>query len=167
MQGLSLNEVQMHYRNGAAAVALIGFALAIGSGQTTPPSAGPQPPVSRGGRAGGFVPGQQRPPGDPVQIAHGKTLYGVSCSVCHGVDLRGGDRGGPNLLPSQAALSDQNGELIVPIIQGSRQATGMPAMPMSPDDAKAVAAYIRSVMETIGRQGTPPGPGIPPTSIIV
>src|ERR1700719_2483297 len=76
---------------------------------------------AQGGRSpGGFVPGQQRPPGDPVQIARGKTLYGISCTGCHGADLRGGDLGGPNLLRSQLALSDRDGELILPIIQGSR-----------------------------------------------
>ena len=87
---------------------------------------GPPPAAQGGRRSGGFVPGQQRPPGDPAQIARGKTLYGISCTGCHGADLRGGDMGGPNLLRSQVALSDQDGELIVPIIQGSRQNTGMP-----------------------------------------
>jgi cytochrome c oxidase cbb3-type subunit 3 len=60
-----------------------------------------------------------------------------------------------------------NGELIIPIIEGSRQSAGMPAIPMSADDAKAVAAYIRSVEETIGRQGTPPSVGIAATEIVV
>src|SRR3954452_2072120 len=109
-----------------------------------------------GRRQGGFVPGQQRAPGDPAQIARGKALYGISCTGCHGADLRGGDMGGPNLLRSQLALSDREGELIEPVIQGSRQSAGMPAIPMSPADAKAVAAYVRSVLETIGRQGMPP-----------
>lgn len=123
----------------------------------------------QGGRrgAGGFVPGQQRPPGDPAQIARGKTLYGVSCTGCHGADLRGGDMGGPNLLRSQLALSDQDGELIAPVIQGSRQSSGMPAIPMSPADAKAVATYVRSVLETIGRQGTPPSVGQAAPSVLV
>lgn len=120
-----------------------------------------------GRRAGGFVPGQQRPPGDPEQIARGKTLYGISCTGCHGADLRGGDLGGPNLLRSQTALSDQDGELIAPIIQGSRQASGMPAIPMNPADAKAVSAYVRSVLETIGRQGMPPDVGQPAPSVVV
>ncbi len=124
-----------------------------------------QAPPAR--RAGGFVPGQQRPPGDPVQIARGKTLYGVSCTGCHGVDLRGGDLGGPNLLRSQVALSDRDSELILPIIQGSRQSAGMPAIPMSPEDGKAVATYIRSIVETIGRQGMPPSVGLPPPSVLV
>lgn len=118
-------------------------------------------------RAGGFVPGQQRPPGDPTQIARGKALYGVDCTGCHGADLRGGDLGGPNLLRSQVALSDQNGELILPIIQGSRQAQGMPALQMSREDGMAVAAYIRSVVETIGRQGMPPSVGQEAPSILV
>ena len=116
---------------------------------------------------GGFVPGQKRPPGDPVQIARGKTIYGVGCTACHGADLRGGDIGGPNLLRSQAALSDKSGEMIVPIIQGSRQATGMPKIDMSQDDALAVSAYVRSVLETIGGQGMPPATGKAPEKIVI
>jgi cytochrome c oxidase cbb3-type subunit 3 len=118
-------------------------------------------------RPGGFVPGQQRPPGDPVQIARGKALYGIDCTSCHGADLRGGDLGGPNLLRSQLALSDQDGELILPIIQGSRQNQGMPAIEMSRDDALAVAAYVRSVLATIGVQGMPPSVGQQPPTILV
>ena len=38
---------------------------------------------------------------------------------------------------------------------------------MSPDDAKAVAAYVRSVVGTIGRQGMPPSVGLPPPSVLV
>src|SRR5579863_7789829 len=126
--------------------------------QTTPPAsvapaASVPTPVRR---SGGLVPGQKRPPGDPVQIERGKTLYGISCTSCHGADLRGGDLGGPNLLRSQVALSDQDGELIVPIIQGARQAMGMPRIPLSIDDSKTVAAYVRSVLQTIGAAGAPP-----------
>jgi cytochrome c oxidase cbb3-type subunit 3 len=115
--------------------------------------------------AGGFVPGQKRPPGDPVQIARGKTLFEINCRSCHGADLRGGDMGGPNLLRSQVALSDQDGEKIVPIILGGRQA--MPPIGVNPQDAKAIAAYVRSVMGTIGRQGMPPSAGKAPPSILV
>ena len=105
---------------------------------------------------GGFIPGAVRPPVDPAIVERGKTLYGINCQGCHGQDLRGGDLGGPNLLRSQVALSDQDGELIVPIIQGSRQAMGMPRIPLSIDDSKTVAAYVRSVLETIGAAGAPP-----------
>jgi cytochrome c oxidase cbb3-type subunit 3 len=64
-------------------------------------------------------------------------------------------------------LSDRNGEQIVPIIQGSRQSSGMPAIPVSPEDANALAAYVRSVEETIGRQGTPPSVGVEPLNVVV
>ncbi len=104
------------------------------------------------------MPGAVRPPIDPAVEARGKTLYGVNCQGCHGPDLRGGDLGGPNLLRSQVALSDQDGELIVPIIQGARQSMGMPRIGLSVDDAKTVAAYVRSVIETIGVAGVPPKP---------
>ena len=135
--------------------------------QGTPPPPQGGRGAAGGRRPGGFVPGQQRPPGDPAQIARGKTIYGISCTSCHGADLRGGDMGGPNLLRSQVALVDREGETIVPIIQGSRQTSGMPAISMSPDDAHAVAAYVRSVLETIGTQGTPPGVGKEPPSVLV
>lgn len=106
--------------------------------------------------SGGFVPGAVRPPIDPAIVARGKTLYGINCQGCHGPDLRGGDLGGPNLLRSQVALADHDGELIVPIIQGARQAMGMPKIGLSIEDSNTVAAYVRSVIATIGGQGTPP-----------
>jgi cytochrome c oxidase cbb3-type subunit 3 len=105
--------------------------------------------------------------GDPQVIARGKTLYDVQCKGCHGGDLRGGDLGGPNLLRSQVALSDQNGELIDPILEGSRQNGGMPAMNMQPDDEKAVVAFVHSVIATIGNQGKPPSLGVAPLTIVV
>ena len=177
----------MQVKNGFVAAALFGLLITVADrapAQETPPAtkpaaqtpssqSGPAAPgtqgasASSGHRVGGFVPGQKRPPGDPAQIARGKTLFGVNCRSCHGADLRGGDMGGPNLLRSQVALRDLNGELIVPIIQGSRQQMGMPAIPISPDDAKAVAAYVRSVIETIGTQGKPPDEGRPAPSILV
>src|ERR1051325_1567583 len=140
----------MQVRSGRAAAALLGL-ITIMPGRlpaqatppVTPPPAGAQTPDPNGrggggrrGGGGGFVPGQQRPPGDPVQIDRGKTLYGINCTGCHGADLRGGDMGGPNLLRSQLALSDQQGELIVPIILGSRQNSGMPAIQMSNENAQ-------------------------------
>ncbi len=145
----------MRVGNGWRAAAWCGLAIALAAG-----AAAQQ-------RRGGFIPGQERPAEDPVKVAHGKTLYGVSCRGCHGADLRGGDMGGPNLLRSQVALTDRDGELIVPIIQGSRQNSGMPAIGLNNDDAKAVAAYVRSVIATIGGQGKPPEAGqAPPTTVV-
>jgi cytochrome c oxidase cbb3-type subunit 3 len=143
-------------KRGWAAAVLLGLTATAGLQAQAPPL-----------RPGGFVPGQQRPPGDPVQIARGKALYGIDCTGCHGADLRGGDLGGPNLLRSQLTLSDQDGELILPIIQGSRQSQGMPALEMSREDGLAVAAYVRSIVATIGRQGMPPSVGQEPPSVLV
>lgn len=126
-----------------------------------------QPPQTATPRpTGGFVPGQKRAAEDPAQVDRGKSIYGISCRACHGADLRGGDIGGPNLLRSQLSLSDQKGEKIVPVIQGSLQAGGMPAIPMSPEDAHAVAAYVRSVLGTIGGQGRPPSAMEPPSILV-
>ena len=74
-------------------------------------------------------PAQQRPPGDPELIARGKPLFVTNCSSCHGVDLRGGVTGGPNLLRSAVVLMDQHGELILPIVHGARAERGMPPLP--------------------------------------
>lgn len=167
------SEVKVLVENRLVVGALLGIMIAAANGfaaQGTPAAGAPPPAGAQGPpvrRFGGLVPGQQRPPGDPAQIARGKTLYGVSCTGCHGADLRGGDMGGPNLLRSQVALSDQNGELIGPIIRGGRQGGGMPAIPMSPQDELAVAAYIRSVVATIGNQGRPPAIGKAAPSVLV
>ena len=153
--------------------------VAIVGAQQTPP---PQPPApqtpqpqappgggrgqGRGGRPPVF-PAQQRAPGDPALIERGKTLYSVTCSACHGVDLRGGQLGGPNLLRSQLILNDQQGELILPVVKGSRAEKGMPPIPMSDDDVKAVAEFIHSVTASSQGQGAPPGGDAPPPDPVV
>ena len=101
-------------------------------------------------------PAQQRPPGDPALIERGKTLYSSVCSACHGVDARGGQLGGPNLLRSQLVLNDQAGELIMPIVKGARAERGMPPIPMPDEDIKAVAEYLHSLQAAGRPQGAPP-----------
>lgn len=144
---------------------MIGLTAVCLLAQDQPPRPATQAP-QRSRRPGGFVPGQERPTGDPEQIARGKQSYEINCRGCHGADLRGGDMGGPNLLRSQIALSDREGEGIVPVIQGSLAGSGMPAINMPPDTAKATAAYVRSVLATIGVQGVPPS-STEPTTIVV
>jgi len=124
----------------------------------------------RGGgnnRALATFPAQQRPPGDPVEIAHGKTLYDVDCQKCHGADLRGNLQGGTSLLRSGVVLADQHGELIAPIIAGSLKASGMPARTMPAADVRAIAEYLHAVVATEKTQGSPPEPGIPAPSALV
>lgn len=73
--------------------------------------------------------------------------------------------GGPNLLRSMLSLSDRDGEKIVPVILNGVQG-GMPPIPMSAGDAKAVASYVRSVLGTIGGQGKPPSEQAPPSILV-
>src|SRR5207342_1824442 len=111
---------------------------------------------------------QQRPPADPAVVERGKTLYGINCQSCHGVDLRGGDQGGPNLLRSQLVLSDQDGEQILPIIRGARQASSMDPINISDADAHAVAVYLHAVAATMQGQGGPPrGNPVPPNEAVL
>jgi cytochrome c oxidase cbb3-type subunit 3 len=138
------------------------------SAQGVPPpqGRGAAPPGGRGGQA--TFPAQQRPPGDPALIARGNGLYGVYCRACHGADLRGGDQGGPNLLRSQVVLNDQDGELILPVVQnGQRGASIMPPMPLPADDVRAIAAFIHSVAATMRGQGSPPAGATPELKVLV
>jgi len=166
----------MQIRNGLLAGAFFGFTLAIAhaAAQATPPAgAPPQTPAQpggrgqRGGRGQATFPAQQRAPGDPALIERGRGIYTINCTACHGVDLRGGQTGGPNLLRSAVVLNDQSGELILPIVRGARVERGMPALPLSDDDVKAVAEYVHSVVATSGGQGSPPATDAPPPNIVV
>jgi cytochrome c oxidase cbb3-type subunit 3 len=94
-------------------------------------------------------------------------LYGINCQGCHGVDLRGGDMGGPNLLRSQVLLSDQAGELVLPIVRGSRQNMGMDPINITDDDVRAIAEYIHGVLATIRNQGMPPTTGVAPPPVVI
>ena len=144
--------------------------------QPAPPNPPPQTtpaPAPAGGRQGGgrgqqpgTFPAQQRPPGDPALIERGRSVYSATCTACHGADLRGGQLGGPNLLRSLVVLNDKEGEQIAPIIKGSRAERGMPPLPLSEDDIRAVAEYIHSVLATSGRQGGPPGIAAPAPNIL-
>ena len=129
----------------------------------TPPPGGQAPPVQggrgAGGQAGRGFPAQQKPLADPAVIARGKTLYEISCRACHGADLRGGDMAGPNLLRSQIALNDNDGESIGEIVRTGRG--DMDPFNLPEESVKAIAAYIRSILATARGQGSPPaGPRV-------
>jgi cytochrome c oxidase cbb3-type subunit 3 len=116
-----------------------------------------------GGRRGPSFPQQTRQLASPEVVARGKAVYSVNCTACHGADLRGGDQGGPSLLRSLVALSDQHGETIGPIVKGARQAQGMPGFNLTEADITAVAEYIHSVLAKVGNQARPPGAADPET----
>src|SRR4051812_16242294 len=162
-------------RSTTLGLAAVGFGLTLSIALTAQApqggrGGGPQGGGRQGGNPQGTFPAQQGPPGDPALIQRGQGLYGVQCRACHGADLRGGDIGGPNLLRSQLALNDLEGELIGPVITGGRQTPGMAAMPaiqMPPDDIKAVATYIHSVQATMRGQGSPPPGGAVELKVLV
>ena len=162
----------MKVSNSVATVLLAGLTVVAahaGSQAPTQPPA-PTPPVPAGGGRqgrGAVFPAQQRPPGDPALIERGRTIYSVTCSACHGVDARGGQLGGPNLLRSQLVLGDQEGEAIIPVIQKGRPDKGMPPMPINDADAKAVATFLHHLLASAGRQGSPPPTDAPPPNVVV
>jgi cytochrome c oxidase cbb3-type subunit III len=112
------------------------------------------------GQAPPTFPAQQRAAGDPALVARGNGLYTLYCRACHGVDLRGGDLGGPNLLRSQLVLNDKGGESIGPVVRAGRVPVGggtpMPPQTMTDEDVKALAEYVHSVIFTSQPQGAPP-----------
>ena len=106
-----------------------------------------------------LYPALQREPGDPEVIARGQAVYGISCRACHGLDLRGGDLGGPNLLRSQLVLKDDGGDLMGPVIRDGQSGAGGSSMPpqnLSDEDLDAVVEYIHDILGTASRQGGPP-----------
>jgi cytochrome c oxidase cbb3-type subunit 3 len=155
----------------AFAAILLMTSIAVRLAAQGPPAAaaggqGPAGPGQGGrGRGQATFPAQQRTLADPAVIARGKSLFDANCRLCHGADLRGGDMGGVNLLRSNLVLTDQHGELILPVVHNGRQNPGVPPMPPFPqipdDDVKAIAEYIHSVAFTMRGQGNPP-PGAEP-----
>ncbi len=131
-----------------AAACLLSVA-AVGAGALMRAQA-PAAPVP-GGRGRGVAAGRQagpteaypqRPPADPAALERGKAIYSVNCAFCHGIDARGGDGGGPNLLRSQLVLGDQHGELIAPVVQNGRPGTAMAPLKLTTEQIADVAAYI-------------------------
>jgi cytochrome c oxidase cbb3-type subunit 3 len=156
------------------AVSALGHATTAQQQEPAPPAGGGRGrQAGAGGAPPANFPQQQRRPGDPALVARGKALYQSTCAACHGIDLRGGQQGGPNLLRSQTVLSDKAGELIAPIVQGGRPnppagAPPMPAFPLPQDDIKALAEYIHNVLGQAGAQGRPPeGEFVPPEKILL
>ncbi len=119
----------------------------------------------QGGRGRDTFPAQQRAIGEAALIERGKTLFSIHCSGCHGPDLRGDE--GPNLLRSQLVLDDQHGELIRPLVLGSRADAGMPVINIPDNDVTAVAEFIHSVAAAGGRQGRPPAGAASVLNILV
>ena len=127
--------------------------------QPRAPGNGPSAPgqtSERGGRGRGAPSGEGppagfnmppaypvRPPADPAVLDHGKQIFSVNCSFCHGADARGGETG-PNLVRSEIVMDDKDGELIATVVQNGRLDRGMPKFDLSANDISAIAAFIHS-----------------------
>jgi cytochrome c oxidase cbb3-type subunit 3 len=94
-----------------------------------------------------------RAPHDPAMVAHGKQVFSVNCSFCHGSDARGGE-GGPNLLRSPIVLNDRDGEVISAVVLNGRVEKGMPKFDLSMSDIADIAAYLHSMYRA--RDAEPP-----------
>jgi cytochrome c oxidase cbb3-type subunit III len=135
---------------------------------TQPATPAPTPAQPRPGSGQARFPAHQRPSADPVVVERGRGVYSGVCSACHGVDARGGQLGGPNLLRSQLMLNDRDGELMLPVVQNGRPGTTMPPFPtISADDIKAIAAWIHSLQAQGSNQGGPPPGEEPVLNILV
>lgn len=81
----------------------------------------------------------QHPP-DAAVIQRGSQQFQQSCAFCHGPDATGGR--GPDLIRSPLVAHDVNGDLIGPVIHNGRPDKGMPALPLTGDQIKAVSAFL-------------------------
>jgi cytochrome c oxidase cbb3-type subunit III len=109
-----------------------------------------QPPANRpasggqqlpGGRVNTFLISRSVP--DPAAVERGKKSFVATCGFCHGSNANGGE-GGPDLIRSPLALNDEGGDKIGPVIVHGRPEKGMPAFPMTDDQVKDIAAFLRS-----------------------
>ncbi len=133
---------------GAFSLIVGGFAtFATGHALAQQPSAAA--PAEHGGQPVPQLPGRQpdyptRPLASKEVLEHGKATYSLSCGFCHGSDAGGGSVG-PNLLRSEAVLQDKRGELIAPIVHGSRQDRGMPKIDITDEQIGEVADWLHSL----------------------
>lgn len=135
-------------------LALAGAALACAApllGQTPPKPAQPTQ-AGRGSRRERAPDYPVRPAYPPAQVAHGQQLFRSNCSFCHGSDARGGETG-PNLVRDRVVLSDQEGELIAPIVQNGIPARGMPKFALSTADIADIASWLHS--QPLSDRGAP------------
>jgi cytochrome c oxidase cbb3-type subunit III len=134
---------------------------------TQPATPAPTPARPGSGQGQARFPAHQRPAADPVVVERGRGVYSGACAACHGVDARGGQLGGPNLLRSQLVLNDRDGELILPVVQNGRPGTTMPPSPLPPDDIKAIATWLHTLQAQGSNQGGPPPGEEPVLNILV
>lgn len=94
-------------------------------------------------------------------LATGQQLYEENCADCHGVDLRGTDKGPSHLSVVYEPSHDADGAFIVAVLRGApAHHWNFGAMPriegLDADDVAAITAYVRSVQQREGFEPYPP-----------
>jgi cytochrome c oxidase cbb3-type subunit 3 len=90
---------------------------------------------------------------EAATLERGKTTFVSQCGFCHGASARGGE-GGPDLLRSALVINDENGNLIGPVVLGSRQAQGMPKFSMTQGQIGEIAAFLHEGIRAAAERGT-------------
>lgn len=99
-----------------------------------------QPPAPRRG-GNSFLISRSVP--DPAAVQRGQKTFVAACGFCHGSNANGGE-GGPDLIRSVLALDDEGGDQIGPVILKGRPDKGMPGFPMTGEQIKDIAAFLRA-----------------------
>lgn len=111
---------------------------------------------------GGEVDGATTLESAPAEVlVIGQELYERSCAECHGIDLRGTDKGPSHLSVVYEASHHSDAAFLVAVLRG------VPAHhwnfgPMPPidgldaEDVAAITAYVRSVQQREGFEPYPP-----------
>ena len=106
-----------------------------------PPRPAQQQPSGPGRGGRNFLISRDVP--DPGAVERGKKNFVATCGFCHGSNANGGESG-PDLIRSVLALDDEGGDKIGPVIRSGRTDKGMPAFPMTDDQIKDIASFLRS-----------------------
>jgi cytochrome c oxidase cbb3-type subunit III len=122
-----------------AALLVIAVSLSLAA-QAPPPPAQPPAPARRGGGRNFLI---SRDVPDAAAVERGQKIFVAQCGFCHGSNANGGEAG-PDLIRSPLALDDEGGDKIGPVILGGRPDKGMPAIHLTSDQIKDVAAFLRS-----------------------
>ena len=100
----------------------------------------------------------QAPPSNPnlmPNVAQGKRLFEKHCASCHGLDLKGSDKGPPFLHPVYEPSHHSDAAFQMAVKNGSRAhhwrfGDMPPVAGVSPDDVAHITAYVRQVQRQNG-----------------
>ena len=98
---------------------------------------------------------------DAQLVAQGEPLYQANCASCHGVDLRGTDKGPSHLSVIYEPNHHGDGAFVLAVVQGSRQhhwrfGDMEPVPGLSEEDVQAIIAYVREQQRINGFEPYPP-----------